>query len=444
MTGTLFAGKISVGDRLMVSPEGLEARVRGLHAQNRRAEYATAGDRCALNLVGQRLGKDEIERGDWALASEIHAPTSVVDIRLNLLASEKKPLRHWTSVHVHLAAARRMGRVALLEGDNLAPGDSAFAQIVLDAPIGALAHDRLILRDQSAQSTIGGGRVVDPFASIRHRRRPERLDRLAALANPAEEAAGRLLALEPGAIERFPFAVAYNLKPEEAGAIWDRLGAVVSGLFVFSNERWIAARQNLIATLSTHHETSPHHPGLQVERLRNMMDVRLSKEAFAEVLAAEREIGGVVADGPWLRLPGHKVSLSAKDEALWLRVEAALQAERFRPPRVRDLAHAFDVDESELRNLMRRLVRLGRVIEVAHDHFFLRAAVAEMIRIAADIAASAPEAEITAAAFRDRIDNGRKVAIQILEFLDKQGVTIRRGDRRRVRQDRLTYFGEVA
>ncbi len=125
-------------------------------------------------------------------------------------------------------------------------------------------------------------------------------------------------------------------------------------------------------------------------------------------------------------------------------IEAALHAERFRPPRVRDLAQSFDADEDELRNLMRRLVRLGRVIEVAHDHYFLRRTVAEMIQIAADIAASAPDAEITAAAFRDRIDSGRKVAIQILEFLDKQGVTIRRGDRRRVRQDRLNYFGEVA
>src|SRR5262249_25059741 len=157
-----------------------------------------------------------------------------------------------------------------------------------DAPIGALAHDRLILRDQSAQATIGGGEVVDPFASTRHRRRPERIQRLTALANPAEEAARQLTARDPGYIERFPFAVAYNLRPEEAGAIWDKLEAVVSGLFVFSQERWIAARQNLIATLAAHHEKSPYHPGLQTERLRNLMDIQLSKQAFAEVLSAER------------------------------------------------------------------------------------------------------------------------------------------------------------
>jgi selenocysteine-specific elongation factor len=125
-------------------------------------------------------------------------------------------------------------------------------------------------------------------------------------------------------------------------------------------------------------------------------------------------------------------------------IEVALRKNRFRPPRVRDLAEELDTGEETVRNLMRRLVRLGRVIEVAQDHYFLRGTVAEMIRIAADAAASAPDTEITAAAFRDRIDSGRKVAIQILEFFDRQGVTIRRGDRRRIRQDRLTYFGEVA
>lgn len=444
VTGTLFSGEISVGDRLMISPKGLEARIRQLHAQNRKTEHAAAGERCALNIAGPKLAKDEISRGDWALAPELHAPTSVIDIRLDYLTSEKKPLKHWTPVHVHLAAAHVMGRVALLEADSLAPGGSAYAQIVLDEPIGALAHDCLILRDQSAQATVAGGSVIDPFASTRHRRRTDRLERLTALDHSAEDAARQLIERDPGHIEHFPFAVRYNLRPNEAGALWDRLGAIVSGLFVFNQERWIAARQDLIATLAAQHEKFPHHPGIQIERLRNLMAIRLSKEAFAEVLGAERQIGGVIADGPWLHLPGHKVTLSAEDEALWRRIEVLIRADRFRPPRVRDLATILDVGEGDMRALMRRLARLGRVIEIAHDHYFLRGTVAEMIRIAADIAAETPDAEISAAAFRDRIDSGRKVAIQILEFLDKQGVTIRRGDRRRVRQDRLTYFGEVA
>jgi selenocysteine-specific elongation factor len=81
------------------------------------------------------------------------------------------------------------------------------------------------------------------------------------------------------------------------------------------------------------------------------------------------------------------------------------------------------------------------VIEIAPDHFFPRATVAEMAAIAAD--AVDQGGTLTAAAFRDRLDNGRKVAIQILEFFDKAGVTVRSGDMRRVRTDRLGLFGSA-
>ena len=444
VTGMLFSGEVRVDDRLVLSPKGIETRVRGLHAQNREAESAGAGERCALNITGARLAKDSIARGDWIVAEELHAPTSVFDIRLKLLVGEKRPLKHWTPVRVHLAAAHAMGRIALLEGDRLEPGGEALAQVVLDEPIGALAHDRLILRDQSAQWTIGGGMVIDPFASPRNRRKPERLIRLDHLARPTGDAARRLLNNEPGYFEQRLFTVAHNLMADEAVRLWRDAGAVVAGPLVFGKDQWIAARQTLVATLAAHHQKAPEQPGLQPERLRNAIGARLSKEAFAEVLAAELKIGGVVVDGPWLRLPTHVVTLSKDSELHWRHIEQIIRAQRFRPPRVRDFAEKLDIAEEEVRNLMRRVARMGRVIEVAHDHFYLRETVAEMIRIAADIGMADPAGEITAAAFRDRIDSGRKVAIQILEFFDKQGITIRRGDRRRIRPDRVTYFGEAA
>ena len=121
-----------------------------------------------------------------------------------------------------------------------------------------------------------------------------------------------------------------------------------------------------------------------------------------------------------------------------------LQRERFRPPRVRDIANDLGVSEAAVRRLMKLLARMGRVEEVAHDHFFLRTTVAEMAGIAAAIAAGKPSGEFTAADLRDRLDNGRKVAIQILEFFDRHGVTLRRGDLRRIVPDRVGLFGEPA
>src|SRR5262249_7380374 len=114
VTGTVHAGEIKVDDRLLLTPSGLEARVRSLHAQNQQAAVGRAGERCALNLSGPRLSKDAVRRGDWVVSAELHAPTDRLDVRLALLGSEGQPLKHWSPVHVHLGAAHVMGRVALL------------------------------------------------------------------------------------------------------------------------------------------------------------------------------------------------------------------------------------------------------------------------------------------------------------------------------------------
>ena len=122
--------------------------------------------------------------------------------------------------------------------------------------------------------------------------------------------------------------------------------------------------------------------------------------------------------GPWLRLPTHRAILSPQDERIWQQARRLIAAERFRPPRTRDLAHALSVPEPALRGALKRLQRMGRLIEVAPDQFFLRETVAEMAGIAAAMAEADANGTLTAAAFRDRLANGRKVAILVLEFFD--------------------------
>ena len=127
------------------------------------------------------------------------------------------------------------------------------------------------------------------------------------------------------------------------------------------------------------------------------------------------------------------------DEELWEAIAPMLGGEaRFRPPRVRDIAGTLDLPEEEIRRLAKLLARMGRLHEISHDHFFLRDVVGEMVAIAAEL--DAAHGLFSAAQFRDRLDNGRKVAILILEFLDRHGVTLRRGDLRRVNPRRLDLF----
>ena len=133
VTGTVFNGEAKPGDQLMVSPRGAPVRVRGIQIRNDAAERAQAGDRCAINLAG--IEASAVARGDWVLAAAIHAPSQRMDVRFTLLATERAALAHWTPVHLHLATADVMARVAIRGSGAIAPGTSARAQLVIEAPI---------------------------------------------------------------------------------------------------------------------------------------------------------------------------------------------------------------------------------------------------------------------------------------------------------------------
>ena len=184
VTGSVHAGRVRVEDTLLLSPLGVAVRVRSIHAQDRPAQEGIAGQRCALNLTGVEFDKATVERGHWVLDPVLHAPTQRIDVRLCVVQSEPRALRHWTPVHVHLGALDVTGRVALLEAEALEPGASALAQLVLDRPVGALRGDRFVLRDQSATRAIGGGIVLDHCAPQRGRRNAQRLSVLRALELP--------------------------------------------------------------------------------------------------------------------------------------------------------------------------------------------------------------------------------------------------------------------
>lgn len=433
VTGTVMAGSVRPGDRLFIAPGKLEARVRGIHAQGRPAEEGHVGQRCAVNLAG--ISREQVKRGDWLIEPSLHGPTDRLDIELRLLKSEPRALRHWTPVHLHIGAAHATARVALLEMQALEPGQSGLAQLVLDEPVAALAQDKVILRDSSASRTIGGGRVLDPVPPRRGRRRPERIALLAALAEPDDAAAyaGALAALG-GVVDLAWFERIRNVPPDVS------LAEVKVANFGFAPAAWTELAEVVAAALAAHHAEKPESPGLDENRLRLALPRRWAKPVFhaavVELVRAKR----IAQEGGFLRLPGHAVRMLPAEEKLWERVQPHLAANRFHPPRVRELAELLDVEDSAVRQMLRRAAKLGRVVQIAPDHFFLRATAAEMAHLVAELSQGG-EATVTAASFRDRLGTGRKVAIQVLEFFDRAGITARIGDERRVVPAKVGHFG---
>ena len=197
-----------------------------------------------------------------------------------------------------------------------------------------------------------------------------------------------------------------------------------------------------MAQLADYHAQNPDLQGVGREQLRLLLQPRLPMPVFAIALQRISREGQIVLDGGFVRLATHQVRLGPEDKKTWDMIAPLLgRAERFRPPRVRDIAAATQRSERDIRRLLKLAGRMGWVDEIAHDHFFLRQTINEMVSIAADVAAHAAGGLFTAAEFRDRLDNGRKVAIQILDFFDRHGVTLHKGDVRRINRHRLDLFG---
>ena len=449
VTGTVYSGQVSVGDRLVISPEGTPVRVRGIHAQNRDAPVGRAGERCALNITGSGVGLDSVQRGDWVLSETAHAPTRRLDATIRLLNDEKKPLRHWTPVHVHLAASAETGRVAILEGGSIAPGETGLVQLVLDNPVGALAGDRFILRDQSARRTIGGGRIVDPFSPARGRARPQRLAVLHAIRDtgPAAALAARLERAVDG-VDLGRFIRTYNLTPEEAATLWEdvqmtRVGSPPDQTGI-SPANWDALRDDIVTALREWHASRPDQPGPEEARLRRALTRKPGPDLFSAAILDLLHGKRIARDGVYLTLPGHRAVFSSEDTAIWEQVRPMLEEGELRPPRMLEIAEAISRDGRTTERFLTRAARAGLIHQVADNRYYLPETLLQLAEMAAALAKESTGGHFSAGEYNKKTGIGRNLTINLLEFFDKKGLTRRSGNERTVIVPARDIFGNRA
>lgn len=448
VTGTVFSGLARVGDQLVLSPQGLPLRVRGIHAQNRDAEAGRAGERVALNLAGAGLDKSQVRRGDWLLAEPAHAPTQKLDAEIRVLASEARALAHWTPVHVHLGATDVTGRIAVLEARAIAPGESALAQLVLDRAIGAVHGDRLVLRDQTARRTIAGGRVIDIFPPARGRARPERLAELGAMRDAsAGEALAALLEAAPNGVALTPFRQAWNLTPEEAKTLAEGLAMTEVGgpaePIALTPAHWEALGAMLTESLAGWHGRHPERVGPSQLELRRALPRTVPAAVFEAVLDALFEAKRISRRGSFLLLPSHRAQPTEREAALWRRIAPILEAGGLRPPRTRELAEELRLDLKALEAFLNRAQQLGLLLRVTANRSFLPETVRSLAEIAERLAGESAEGLFDPRAFRDRSEIGRNLTIEVLEYFDRVGFTRRVQDGRRVLRPAAEAFPDA-
>ena len=480
VTGTVHAGRVAVGDNLVVVRQDggapLTVRVRSLHANNCPAERAGRGMRCALNLAG--ISHHDAARGDWLVSAPLaeHASRHL-DVELYALPDTEGALRPGIDLHLHHGSGHGMGRLIALapEPGSAGPGGESgpsghgakdrkggLWQVVSRAPLLACHGDLLILRDASGQRTLAGARVLDPAGPQRHRARPERLAQLAALrtADPDCRLAA-LLAATPLGIDVATFALAANAPvalPSDAVAVDTGGGR----LRAFAVDHFAALGERVDGLLADYHARHPDELGLERERLRRIAVPQLDGRSFLALLGRWKDTGRLAQTGSAWHLPSPRVDLSGGEAALAERVLPLLLEPAYDPPWVRDLAARLETDEAAMRHVLRKLAAQGAVFQIVRDLFYHRDAVVRLAGLVRRLAAGEDEADkagglaggadgatlrrdgafqhaagatppshplqpVKAAAFRDHTGLGRKRAIQILEFFDRVGFTRRIG-----------------
>jgi selenocysteine-specific elongation factor len=419
VTGTVHCGAVAVDQQVTHFPSGKTLRVRSIRAQDQTADRAYSGNRCALNLVGTSL--DELKRGDWVTAKPAAGNRSVT-IRLDQAASFPRGLKHWMPVHVYHATSHSTGRLAIFTD---APDDEVWAEVVCDDALACYRGDRIVLRDQALDATLGGGEVLYVRAEqARRRNTVEHQTLVAAYAVPSMEqsfdqlmAAGELRLEEFGHIWNVPEAGLNALKQQQKLVALDDV--------VVSENQWQTLKDTCLREIAAAppKQTLQGQPALHAQEL-----VNIPRSLRQPTLNALLKSGDIEQKTGHYLLPNKKASLAPELAELWAKLEPLL--DQIQAPSSGDLAKQLNRPLAGLEKQMFALAKERLLTHIGTHRFYLPQRLLEVADAVQSMADSSANGSITVKAFRDQTGIGRNVAIEVLEYFDGRGFTKRQGNDR--------------
>ncbi len=440
VTGTAMGAEVRVGDKLRVLPSGNEVRVRSIQVHSDSVESAGLCQRVALNLTGAE--KLDLARGDVLADERVDSATARFDAWLEIRPAAKRALKNNTRVRLFIGTAETIARAIVLdEAGTIAPKAAGLAQLVAEDPVVALAGDRFVIRDETNSRTLGGGVVLNPLG--RRVRKPLEAYRANLLMLKNSSGADAIEALinlqESFALGPSRIATLMNIPIAEADAALRETPRFIKlsigdEVAFTTRTRWDALKHFALDALTAHHKREPLSPGLEMEALRTRLPFEIGARAFRPIVDRISHESEIVREESTLRLKSHRVQLGGAAETLGTRVAAALEHAEFQPPDLKQLAESLKIPTSQLPHLRTVLVameREGRVVKIASELYFSRAAADAARTRLVDYLKT--HDTITAATFRDLLGASRKFAIALLDHFDHTGITTRVGDTRRLR-----------
>ena len=449
VTGTLLSGTVAVGDQVAVLPPKPghptpdTIKIRSVEVFHDKVDRAHAGDRTALSLPGVELA--QLSRGQVLVRPGSCVPTRVIDAQITYLSSRPKPLKSGARAQFHVGTEIVEAQLTLLDADRLPPGEQCGARLRLTEPVVALPGQRFILRGYEAATgtgrTIGGGMVLDPEPPRRRRNRPETrhtLDALRALRaelNPTtlQEAAAALIAergVRGEAIPRLVRRLAstrgrvdkalQRAAKAQSVALMDELAVHTAAIEALGPE--------ILARIDTFHREHTFRPAMALNELCSRIGSAVPKVVVQR--AAKRLVGSqaLAEHAEGYHRPGHSPfaadGAKQRDEVRQILAAAGLE-----PPNPAALESRTGLDKKALRELLDTMVKTGEIVRVTPTMFVA----AEVFCSGRDriLAHIAKEGSISTAEAKSMTKISRRFLIPLLEYLDKQRITVRVGEVRK-------------
>ncbi len=433
ITGTLWSGQIHVGDVLELMPTQKAVKVRTLHVHNEKVTTAYAGQRVAVNLQGIEVS--EIKRGYLIASSGYLSPSYRVDTKLRLLSNSTRTLRNWNRVRFHLGTDETLGRVVLLDRDELIPGEEAYVQIVMEKPVVAYKGDPFVIRYYSPVDTIGGGIIIDPNAPHQKRYREEVLNDLAVKEEGSlydvvlheletstqeplsiAELAKRTGSTEPAIIQE----INQLLEDEKVVDISKK------GSYYLSNEVLGTIYEQIVATITRYQEKYPLRSGYPKEDMRSRLFGKINPKVFNAMLKYLEEEGRLVTNNSLVGIPGLRPAPGEKEKQIIGAISTIMKDSLFMPPGLEEIRLKLKIQDEELGEVIAYLAEQGELVKINEGLYFSKAAIESGQELLSEYFAR--EKELSLATARDILDTSRKYALPLIEYYDRTHFTRRVGD----------------
>lgn len=438
VTGTLISGQLSVGDDVVLYPKLTETKVRSLQSHGASVETAPAGRRTAVNLHG--LEVDEVERGEVLGRPGTLFPSTVWDIEITCLSSSPKSLKHRKEIHFHHGSKEVMAKVYFLDREKLEKGKRAVCQVRFDKPMTGVYGDRIVIRSFSPLRTIAGGSIVNPLGR-KVKRFSDDVKRLESLigAEPENLILSQLELAGNGGLTFQELSILTNVASKSLEKMLQSMGGQQK-VFLFDKEtrsyvfggHYDLLSQGLINHLEEFHKNDPMKQGVSRGEIGSTFGKGLPAKLFHDLVERLLKKNDIVAAQEILHLPGHKVSLASDQQKLRDTLFAIYEKGGLTPPNLKDVLGPLDLTFKEASPVYKLLQDEGSVVRIKEDMYFAKSAVNGLQKILEGYFAE--NEELGPQDFKELVGLSRKFSIPLLEFMDKEKITMRVGDKRRFRK----------